>query len=244
MGNRIHPTAIVGDAVDLGDGNVVGPYAVVLGSCRIGDHNWIGPHATLGAPAERRAGAHPAAWDGELAGAGVEVGCDNVIREYVSIHQGSEAGPTRLGDGCYLMTGSHLGHDSVVGDGVTIASAVQIAGGCHVWAWTSLGLGAVVHQDTVIGPGAMIGMGSPVRGVVGPFSLMVGNPARKAGFNTVGLTRLGCSDGVLPALEAYLRGRAELPRGLPDGVAEMLERWERAQTAAEPEPGAPGAGVK
>ncbi|MCW3045179.1 MAG: UDP-N-acetylglucosamine acyltransferase [Actinobacteria bacterium] len=236
MGNRIHPTAVVGDAVHLGDGNVVGPYAVLLGPCRIGDNNWIGPHATLGAPAERRAGPHPAAWDGELAGTellgtGVEIGCDNVIREYVSVHQGSVAGPTRLGDGGYLMTGSHLGHDSVVGDGVTIASAVQIAGGCHVWAWVSLGLGAVVHQDTVVGPGAMIGMGSPVRGVVDPFSLVVGNPARKAGFNTVGLTRRGCSEELIPALEAYLRGRAELPAGLPEEVALMLQTWERAQAA-------------
>src|SRR5439155_18136600 len=235
--NRFHPTAVVGDAVHLGDGNVVGPYALLLGPCRIGDNNWIGPHATLGTPAERRDGPHPAAWDGELAGSGVEIGRDNVIREYVSVHQGSQR-PTRLGDGGYLMTGSHLGHDCVVGDGVTIASAVQLAGGCHVWAWASLGLGAVVHQDTAIGPGAMIGMGSPVRGVVGPFSLMVGNPARKAGFNTVGLTRRGCSDAMVPALEAYLRGRAELPDGLPDDVAEMLERWERARAAAT-DPGTP-----
>jgi UDP-N-acetylglucosamine acyltransferase len=89
----------------------------------------------------------------------------------------------------------------------------------------------------------MIAMGSPVRGVVGPFSLMVGNPARQAGFNTVGLTRRGCPDGAMPALEAYLRGRAELPGGLPDDVAEMLERWEgweRARATAA-EPGAPGA---
>jgi UDP-N-acetylglucosamine acyltransferase len=234
LGNRIHPTAVVGDGVELGDGNVVGPYAVLLGPCHVGDNNWIGPHATLGTPAERRAGPHPAAWDGEHGGrgvagvAGVEIGRDNVIREYVSVHQGS-LGPTRLGDGGYLMTGSHLGHDCVVGDGVTIASAVQVAGGCHVWAWASLGLGALVHQDTVVGPGAMIGMGSPVRGVVDPFSLMVGNPARKAGFNTVGLTRRGCPEDLLPALEAYLRGRAELPPGLPDDVALMLQSWEQAQ---------------
>ena len=233
MGNRIHPTAVVGDGVHLGDGNVVGPYAVLLGPCRVGDNNWIGPHATLGTPAERRAGPHPAAWDGELAGSGVEIGRDNVIREYLSVHQGG-VGPTRLGDGAYLMTGSHLGHDAVVGDGVTIASAVQIAGGCHIWAWVSLGLGAVVHQDTVVGPGAMIGMGSPVRGVVDPFSLMVGNPARKAGFNTVGLTRRGCPEGLMPALEAYLRGRAELPPGLPEDVALLLQSWELAQAAGGP----------
>jgi UDP-N-acetylglucosamine acyltransferase len=230
LGNRIHPTAVVGDGVQLGDGNVVGPYAVLLGPCRVGDNNWIGPHATVGTPAERRAGPHPPAWDGELAGSGVEIGTNNVIREYVSVHQGS-LGPTRLGDGGYLMTGSHLGHDCVVGDEVTIASAVQIAGGCHVWAWVSLGLGAVVHQDTIVGPGAMIGMGSPVRGVVEPFSLMVGKPARKAGFNTVGLARRGCPEGLMPALEAYLRGRAELPPGLPEDVALLLQGWEQAQAA-------------
>jgi UDP-N-acetylglucosamine acyltransferase len=135
------------------------------------------------------------------------------------------------------MTGSHLGHDCVVGDEVTIASAVQIAGGCHVWAWASLGLGAVVHQDTIVGPGAMIGMGSPVRGVVDPFSLMVGNPARKAGFNTVGLTRRGCSEGSLPALEAYLRGRAELPAGLPEDVVLILQTWERERAAHQADAG-------
>ncbi|MEA2587647.1 MAG: UDP-N-acetylglucosamine acyltransferase, partial [Actinomycetota bacterium] len=67
------------------------------------------------------------------------------------------------------------------------------------------------------------------RGVVDPFSLMVGNPARKAGFNTVGLTRRGCSEELIPALEAYLRGRAALPDGLPEDVALLLQAWERAR---------------
>ena len=68
---------------------------------------------------------------------------------------------------------------------------------------------------------------------------MVGNPARKAGINAVGLTRRGCPDGLMPALEAYLRGRAALPAGLPDDVAQMLERWERAR-AGSAGPGTPG----
>jgi len=113
------------------------------------------------------------------------------------------------------MTGSHLGHDCVVADGVTVRLRRADRRGLPRLAWASLGLGAVVHQDTVVGPGAMIGMGSPVRGVVGPFSLMVGNPARQAGFNTVGLTRRGCPDASMPALEAYLRGRGGAARRPP-----------------------------
>lgn len=231
MGNRIHPTAVVGDGVVLGDANTIGPYAVLLGPCRLGDGNWVGPHATVGGPAERRDGPHGAAWEAGTTvapasdGAGIEIGSFNVIREYVSVHQGSRR-PTRIGDGGYFMTGSHVAHDCTIGDRVTLASAVQVAGGCHVWAWANLGLGSLAHQDTVIGPGAMVGMGSPVRGRVEPFTVTVGNPGRTAGFNEVGLRRLGCEAGMIEAIVAYLRGRGPLPEGAPAPLAGALRRWE------------------
>src|SRR5438270_513526 len=101
------------------------------------------------------------------------------------------------------------------------------------------GLGNRIHPTAVVGDAVDLGEGNvvgPYAVVLGPCSLMVGNPARQAGLNTVGLTRRGCPDGLIPALEAYLRGRAELPAGLPDDVAEMLERWERARA------GRPGSG--
>lgn len=216
MANRIHPSAVLGDGVELGDGNVIGPFSVLLGPCRIGDDNWIGPHVTIGTPAEHRDGPHPAAWDGEQAGEGVHIGSRNRIREYVSIHQGTR-NVTRIGDDCYLLARSHAGHDVRLDDDVTLACSVQLGGHTRVWSHATLGMGALVHQFGVIGPGAMIGMGAAVRGEVPAFTVSVGNPARVTGMNAVGLRKLGCTED---AIDARL-SRVDLP----SNVAALLKLW-------------------
>ena len=231
MGNRIHPTAIIGSGVELGSDNVIGPYAVVLGPCRIGNANWIAPHVTIGGPAEYRGGDHPVGWESELTSHGVEIGDRNVIREFVTVNGGTET-TTVLGTDCYIMSGSHVGHDCIVEDGVTITSAVSLAGHCRIWTRANLGMGTVVHQRTHIGPGAMIGMQSMVRRDVGAFTMTFGVPARPMGINTVGLQRWGCDEAAIAALEAHLAGEADLPPGLPPALAEALKRW--AARAQEP----------
>lgn len=216
MANRIHPTAIVGTGVELGDGNVIGPFTVLVGPCRIGDDNWIGPHVTIGTPAEHRDEPHPIGWDDEQLGAGVDIGSRNRIREYVAIHQGTRRA-TRIGDDCYLLAGSHAAHDVVVDDNVTIACAAQLGGHTHVWAYATLGMGALVHQHGRIGPGAMIGMGAAVLGEVPAFAVGVGVPVRITGLNAVGLRRLGCTSA---AIDARLSGV-----DIPARVAELLKLW-------------------
>ncbi len=238
MANHIHPTAIVGAGVELGDGNVVGPYTVICGPTRVGDGNWIGPHVCIGGPAEYLAAPHPASWttaadvgDAAPAGAGVVLGHRSRIREFVTINQGVHE-PTRLGDDCYLMGRSHLGHDTAVDAGVVLASAVQLAGHVRVGSWANLGLGTVVHQHARIGPGAMVGMGAAVRRDVPPFTIAVGNPARAVGVNEVGLRRLGCDEATVAAVAAYLAGRGELPLDLPAELGERLVAW----TKTDPDP--------
>lgn len=224
MQNRIHPTAIIGTGVELGTGNVIGPYTVVLGPCRIGDGNWIGPSASIGGPAEYRGGSHPVGWEGESGPHGVSVGDRNVIREFVSVNAGVD-GTTVIGSDCYLMSGSHVGHDTVVEDRVTITSAVQIAGHCRIWGGANLGMGTVVHQGTQVGPGAMVGMQSAVRRDAGAFTITVGDPARAVAFNEVGLGRMGCDEETIAALGAFLKGKGELPPDLPAEIAGLLKRW-------------------
>lgn len=215
--NRIHPTAVLGPGVELGDGNIVGPYTVIRGPAALGDGNWIGAHVTIGSPAEERDGPHPG-WDDEPAGAGVRIGSGNRIREYVSVHQGTHR-ETVLGDGGYLLRGSHVAHDCLIGDSVTLASNVVLGGHVHVWSLANLGMGAIVHQRVRIGPGAMVGMGAAVRREVGAFTVSVGNPARVAGLNVVGLTRLGLAEDTIDQLEPWLKGKAGLP---PDGLMDRL----------------------
>jgi UDP-N-acetylglucosamine acyltransferase len=230
LANRIHPTAIIGDGVELGDGNIIGPYSVVLGPCRIGDGNWLGPHVTIGTPAEHRDGPHPVGWDGELDGQGVRIGDHNRIREYVAVHQGIQR-ETRIGNGCYFLARSHVAHDSVIGDEITLSSSVQLGGHVEVWSGANLGLGVVVHQYCRIGPGAMIGMGAAVRREIGAFVIAVGVPAKVSGINAVGLRRRGCDEATIEALAPFLtggivRGVDELPvQGVPDDVRLLLKAW-------------------
>jgi UDP-N-acetylglucosamine acyltransferase len=231
VANRIHPTAVIGAGVELGDDNVVGPYTVIVGPARIGDGNWIGPHVCIGTPPEYRGKPHPAGWDDEQAGAGVVVGDRNIIREYTAITQGT-ASPTTVGNECYLLARCQVGHDSVLHNLVTMANAVELGGHTNVWSWANLGIGAVVHQRTHIGPGAMVGMGSAVVKDVVPFSVTKGSPARTTGVNRVGLSRLGCPDPVVEEYAAYLAGKAgAVPVGLPAEIAETLAAWFKAQAS-------------
>ncbi|GIG60315.1 acyl-[acyl-carrier-protein]--UDP-N-acetylglucosam ine O-acyltransferase [Longispora fulva] len=225
MANRIHSSAIIGDGVELGDGNVIGPYTVIVGPTRIGDGNWIGPMVSIGTPAEYRAGNHPVGWEGELDGAGVAIGDGNIIRDFVTVNQGVHV-TTTVADGCYLLARSHVGHDCVVDDGVTLSDNVQLGGHTHVWSWSNIGMGTVVHQYGQIGPGAMIGMGSAIRKDIGPFMTAVGNPAREVAVNRVGLTRRGCDEGQADAVEEYLKKRGDLPAGLPEELAARFAAWE------------------
>ncbi len=230
MANRIHPTAVIGDGVELGDDNAIGPYTVIVGPAVIGDGNWIGPHVAIGGPAEHREAPHPVGWDGELVGAGVWIGDNNVIREFTTISQGLHE-PTRVAGDCYVMGRVFIGHDSLIDDGVTITSGVQIGGHCEVWPLANLGLGAVVHQRGRIGPGAMVGMGAVVTREIGPFVIAVGVPARVSGVNEVGLRRRGVDEPGIAALRPFVLGDAPLPEELPAEVSALLKRWaDRAGT--------------
>jgi UDP-N-acetylglucosamine acyltransferase len=227
VANRIHPTAVLGDGVEIGEDNVIGPYAVILGPTRIGDRNWIGPHACIGAPGEHRAHPQPAAWADDEGGEGVLIGDGNHLREHITVHQGTEV-QTAIGSGCFVMVHSHVGHDAQVHDDATLAANALLAGHVVVGARATVGMGATVHQRTRIGPGAMIAMSAAVRRDVPPFSTAIGNPARVAGVNEVALRKLHCDDEAVAAVADMVKGGgrdvpADLP--VPAEVMVLLRRW-------------------
>lgn len=206
---------------------MIGPLVVVLGPTRIGDGNYIAPGAVIGAPGEMRGGSHRAAWDGELEGAGIIIGDDNVIREQVSI-QAPAFGETRVGSRCYLMTKCHVPHDAWLGDDVTVACSVLIGGHGRIGSGANLGLGAILHQELVVGAGAMVGMGSVVTRPVPPFAMAYGSPARLHGANRIGMQRRGIDDAVIEELDqAYRAGQVSgltVPHQVPPSLADEF-RW-------------------
>jgi UDP-N-acetylglucosamine acyltransferase len=227
VANRIHPTAVISPGVELGEGNVIGPYAVLLGPSRIGDRNWIAPHVCIGMPPEHKAYGRPVAWDGEVEGAGVVIGDDVLLREFVTVHQGTQRATT-LADGCYLMSRAHVGHDNQLRAGVTMAPGSAVAGHSVVWDGATIGMGAQLHQRAVVGPGAMIGMASAVKRDVAPFTTVLGNPARVAGTNEVALRKLGADDALVAAWADVLAGRRPLGDDVPPALRDVLRRWDAA----------------
>jgi UDP-N-acetylglucosamine acyltransferase len=218
--NKIHPTAVIGPDVQLGDGNAIGPYTVIFGRCVIGDGNWIGPHVAIGTPGEMKGGHHYVPWDGDESDGTIVIGNGNVIREFATVQQ-SASSVTRIGDNGYFMTKCHVPHDAIIGDDVTVSCSVMIGGHSIIGDRANLGLGTVIHQRLAIGSGAMVGMGSVVTRHVPPFAMAYGSPARVKGANRVGLQRAGLDDAVIDQVITSLdSGNLDQLRSvLPEGMA-------------------------
>ena len=157
MANFIHPTAILGHNVIIGDNNYIGAY------CIIGD------------PAE-----HKKYWGDRPHK--VIIGNNNIITGLVTIDAGIE-NPTYIGDNCFIMKHAHIGHDCQIHDKVTISCGAKIGGHSRIKSNSNIGLNAVLHQFSVIQEGCMIGASAFFKGESEPYSKYAGVPARKLGEN-------------------------------------------------------------
>jgi UDP-N-acetylglucosamine acyltransferase len=170
-GVSIGPYCIVGPHVEIADGCTLHPHVHVTGRTRIGARTVIYPFVSAGTPPQS---VH---YHGEPTR--LEIGADCDIREGVTINIGTVAhGVTTVGDRCFLMAGSHVAHDCIVGSNVTFANGASLGGHCEVGDYVFFGGQCAVHQFTRIGESAMIGGLSGVRGDIVPFGLVSGYPAR------------------------------------------------------------------
>ncbi|MFO7253986.1 MULTISPECIES: acyl-ACP--UDP-N-acetylglucosamine O-acyltransferase [Limnochorda] len=203
MSVAIHPTAQVDRRAELADGVKVGPYAIIEGPVQVGEGTEIGPHVVIYGPTRlgrrNRIGAGAALGlapqDLSYRGEPTElvVGDDNEIREHVTISRGTVkgGGVTRIGNQCYLMNASHVGHDVQMGDRVILTGYAGLAGHSRIGDGAVIGGMAGIHQFVSVGRLAMVGGLAMVRQDVPPFTLVAGNPARAYGLNVVGLRRAG-----------------------------------------------------
>jgi len=193
---QIGPFAVIGAGVTLADGVVVGPHAVIHGGTHIGPRTRVDAHAVLGGdPQDRK---HDFSADTRL-----EIGADNVFREFSTAHRGSSVGTgvTRIGDGNYFMASSHVAHDCEVGNGCMFANSAAIAGHVQVGDGAILGGLSAVHQYSRIGRLAMVGGGAMCAQDVPPFSIAQGDRARLYGLNITGLRRGGVDADIVAILK-------------------------------------------
>jgi UDP-N-acetylglucosamine acyltransferase len=184
---KIGPYSVIGPDVSLGDGCVVGTNVLVEGLTTIGSNNRIFHGASVG--------TDPQDLKYEGGRSRLEIGDDNVIREFVTINTATNVDEaTIIGSNCLLMAYAHVAHNCVIGDNVILANSVNLAGHVMVDDWAIIGGVTPVHQFVHIGKHAFIGGGSRVEKDVPPFIKMAGNPPTVYGINSVGLARRGYSE--------------------------------------------------
>jgi UDP-N-acetylglucosamine acyltransferase len=207
---RIEPGAVIGKGVSIGPYCVIGPHVVIGDGCRLIAHVHVGGHTTIGSRTTlypfASLGTPPQSVKYRGGPTRLVVGADCDIREGVTINTGTEddRGVTEVGDRCWLMVGSHVGHDCKVGSDVTFANNVALGGHVTIGDFVVLGGQAAVRQFVRIGEGAMVVGLSGVRADVIPFGLVQGPLADLIGLNVVGMRRRGSSKAEIHRLrQAY-----------------------------------------
>jgi UDP-N-acetylglucosamine acyltransferase len=197
---EIGPYCIVGSEVEIGPRTRLMAHVFVEGPTRIGDDNIFFPYSSIGVASQ------DLKYKGERAE--TRIGHRNRIREFVSIHRGTQGGGfiTSLGSDNLLMTYTHVGHDVRIGDHVILGSSVGLAGHVTIEDWVDVSPFSGVHQFCRIGRHAFIGPYSIIKQDVMPYSLTSHKPEVEVyGANSIGLTRRGFDKSTVEALQTALR---------------------------------------
>jgi UDP-N-acetylglucosamine acyltransferase len=214
----IHPTAIVDPQAEIAPDAEIGPYCIVGagvsigartrliahvvldGKLTIGEDNAFYPFISCGvAPQDKK-------YRGEASE--TRIGNGNNIREFVTIHRGTEGGGmlTSIGDGNLLMAYVHIAHDVIVHNRTILANGVTFAGHVIVEDCANIGGLSAIHQFCRIGRHAMIGSRSVIKQNVLPYSITASDHKPELyGANRVGLQRGGYASEAIEALQTAFR---------------------------------------
>lgn len=232
---EVHPTAVVHESAQIGAGVEIGPYTLIGPHVRVGagtkisSHVVLEGHTSIGEECRIGKGAVLGgdAQDKKFKGGSprLEIGRENVIREFVTMHLASSDGAaTVVGDRNYFMVGSHVGHDSRVGNDITIANSSALGGFAVVEDKAVIGGLVGVHQHCRIGKMSMVGGCSKVSMDVPPFSLCDGSPLALYGVNAIGLKRAGFGTDKLALLRRAMKLLLKRAAG-PAAVEKALAEW-------------------
>ena len=195
----IGPWCVIGPKVTIGAGSILRNHVVIESHTKLGAENVLYPFASVGGTPQDRKYRGEETW--------CEIGDRNHIREQVTIHRGTATGggATRLGNGNLLMVGVHVAHDCIIGDEVTIANAVLLAGHVHIDSGATIGGNAAFHHFVSVGKWSLVGGLAIVKKDVPPFLIADGSPARIRGYNQIQMSRRGASEEAIEAIRTAYR---------------------------------------
>lgn len=228
---RIHPTAIVSTKAKIDSTVEIGPYTIIEDDVTIGAGCVIGPHVhllgctTIG----QNCRLHTGVVIGDLpqdksykpCHSTVEIGDNNIFREYVTIHRGTMPdSSTRVGHSNYLMACSHLAHNVCIGNNVTLVNGVLLAGHCHIQDNATLGGGAGFHQFVRVGRLTMVSGHSECSMDLPPFMMMAERNI-VANINVVGLRRAGYDAKLIRSVRNAYKTIYRSGKTLPKAIDEL-----------------------
>jgi UDP-N-acetylglucosamine acyltransferase len=202
----VHKTADIGPYCIIGAEVVIGARTRLManlfleGPTTIGEDNIFFPYSTVGVASQDKK------YKGERSF--TRIGSRNSIREFVTIHRGTEGGGlvTEIGDDNLLMTYTHVAHDCRIGNHVILGNTVGLAGHVTIEDWADVSPFSGVHQFCRIGKHAFVGPYSVIKQDVMPYSLTSNQPEVQVfGANSVGLARRGFDKAVIESLQTAFR---------------------------------------
>ncbi len=230
---KIHPTSVLSPDVELGADVEIGPYCLIQGKVKIGrgtyieghatvghrsgsvilgDNNHISPGAVIGGPPQ------DISYKGEATQ--LVIGHNNVFREFSTVNLATSKGDgkTEVGNNCYFMAYTHVGHDCKVGNNVIMANNTHVGGHCEIEDGVVIGGVCAFNQFTKVGKNAFVAGSSTVNKDILPFSRAQGNWALIRATNKVGLLRKGFSrqevTNVHKAIRIIVMGKGTIDEAL------------------------------
>lgn len=195
---RIGSFAIIGPNVEIDSGTEIAPHVYIHSNTKIGRNNKIDAFAVLGGDPQHTN------FNGEQTY--LEIGDDNVFREFCTLSRGTAQGEgvTRVGSRNYFMAYAHIAHDCIVGNDNTLANNASVAGHVRVGDFVGFSAFCGVHQFVTIGSHSFLGRATKVGQDIPPYMLVTGSPGAPRGLNLIGLKRRGFSEQTIRAFkQAY-----------------------------------------
>jgi UDP-N-acetylglucosamine acyltransferase len=233
MAAKIHPSTIITGEVDIEDGVEIGPYCLIQGKIRIKKGTFVEGHATLGSRygileiGENNRISPGAVIGGPPQDVGYKseptmliIGDNNVIREFTTLNIATSKGDkkTEIGNNCYLMAYTHVGHDCKIGNNVIIANNSHLGGHTTIEDNVTIGGVCAFNQFVKVGRNAFIAGSSIVTKDILPFCRAQGNYAVARATNKIGLLRKGFSkdevQNIHKAIRIILMGDETIEKGL------------------------------
>ena len=219
---EIGPFCIIGKRVKIASGTVIGPHVTIDQDTTVGENCRIFQYASIGADPQA------IKYKGERTFA--KIGAGTTIREFVTIHRGTEfgGGQTVVGEQNFLMAYTHIAHDCLTGKRVIFANAASLGGHIQVGDYATLGAFVAVHQFVRIGNHAFIGAVSGITKDIPPYVLASGSPrAVLHGLNSVGLKRHHFHEDTIRNLKRAYRILFRLGLTLNEGIERVKAEVEQ-----------------